>query len=189
MRTPEQVIRPAAALATHKGGGVVSVLRTRCARLRAFAGALIVAIAASGCTPETASQQKSSQSPTSEAYTVVTVIDGDTLDAESPAGDLERIRLLGIDTPERGDCGYTEATDRLTELAGPGTEITVIGDGSQAERDVYDRLLAYLELSDGTDIGLQLIADGHAHEYTYNGVPHERAVEYRAAENDTITGC
>ena len=167
----------------------MSARRTRSARLRAVAGTAIVAIATIGCTPEAASQQKTGQSATSGAYRVITVIDGDTLDAESPAGDLERIRLLGIDTPERGECGYTEATDRLEELAPPGTAITLVGDDSQADRDVYDRLLAYLETSDGTDIGLQLITDGHAHEYTYNGIPHERADEYRAAEHDTITGC
>lgn len=167
----------------------MSVRRTRCARLRAFAGVSIVAIAAIGCAPEAVSQQRTGQSPASDAYTVVTVIDGDTLDATGPAGDLERIRLLGVDTPERGECGYTEATDRLEELAGPGTAITVVGDDSQADRDVYDRMLAYLETSDGTDIGLTLIDEGHAHEYTYNGVPHNRADEYRAAEHDTITGC
>lgn len=188
MKTPERITRPAAD-ATNKRRGEVSVLRTRCAQLRGFAGAAIVAIAAIGCTPDAATQQKSSQSSTSDVYTVVAVVDGDTLDATSPAGDLERIRLLGIDTPERGECGYTEAADRLQQLAGPGTAITVVGDDSQAERDVYDRLLAYLELGDGTDIGLLLIADGHAHEYTYNGVPHERADEYRAAQHDTITGC
>ena len=97
MRTSERVIRStAAAFATHKRGGEVSARRTRCARLRAFVGASIIAIAAIGCTPEVASQQTPGQIPTSGAYTVVTVIDGDTLDAESPAGDLERIRLLGI---------------------------------------------------------------------------------------------
>ena len=159
----------------------------RRARLRAVAGASIVAVAAIGCTPEVASQQ--SESPTSDAYTVLDVIDGDTLDAQNPAGDVERIRLLGIDTPERGECGYTEATDRLEQLAPPGAAITVVGDDSQADRDVYGRLLAYLETSDGTDVGLQLIADGHAYEYTYGGVPHERAVEYRVAEHGTLTGC
>ena len=190
MRTPERVIRPAAtAFRPTRGGGEVSARRIRSARLRAFVGAWIVAVAAIGCTPEVASQQRPGQSPASGAYTVVTVIDGDTLDATSPAGDLERIRLIGIDAPERGDCGYTEATDRLEQLAGPGTAITLVGDDSQAGRDVYDRLLAYLETSDGTDIGLQLITNGHAHEYTYQGLPHDRAGEYRAAEHDILTGC
>jgi endonuclease YncB( thermonuclease family) len=74
----------------------VSATRTRRARARAFAGASIVAMLAIGCTPDVAGQQSPSQSAASDAYTVVTVIDGDTLDATSPAGDLERIRLLGI---------------------------------------------------------------------------------------------
>lgn len=163
--------------------------QTRSRRLRAFVAVSIAAITAIGCTPKTASHETTSQSPPSDVYAVVAVIDGDTLDATSPTGDLERIRLLGIDTPERGECGHTQATNRLEELAGPGTAISVIGDDSQADRDVYDRILAYIELSDGTDIGLQLITEGRAHEYTYNGVPHERAEEYRAAEHHTIDGC
>jgi endonuclease YncB( thermonuclease family) len=36
------------------------------------------------------------------------VIDGDTFDSAST-----RIRLFGMNTPERGDACFTEATDRL----------------------------------------------------------------------------
>ena len=103
MRTPERVIRPdAAAFATNKRGVPVHPRGGHdahdCTPSRARR---IVAVAAIGCTPDTASQQKTAQIPTSDAYTVVDVIDGDTFDAQSPAGQVERIRLLGI-TPRRG---------------------------------------------------------------------------------------
>lgn len=48
---------------------------------------------------------------TSEA-TVKEVLDGDTFTLKN--GD--RIRLLGIDTPEKGRCGAIEATQELSSL-------------------------------------------------------------------------
>lgn len=51
---------------------------------------------------------------------VIKVVDGDTVDAEVDTGFYhkctQRFRLFGIDTPERGEEGYKEATERLKEL-------------------------------------------------------------------------
>ena len=51
---------------------------------------------------------------------VYNVVDGDTIDVNVDLGfkiyTKQRIRLNRIDTPERGDAGFKEATDRLTEL-------------------------------------------------------------------------
>lgn len=67
-------------------------------------------------------------------------------------------------------------------------EIKLVRDPSQAERDKYDRVLAYVELEDGTDVGLTLVTAGYAHEYTYDA-PHQRAQTYAAAEKATLVGC
>jgi endonuclease YncB( thermonuclease family) len=40
------------------------------------------------------------------------IVDGDTFDIESPSGQV-RIRICGIDSPERGHKGYTDATEEL----------------------------------------------------------------------------
>jgi len=48
------------------------------------------------------------------AIPVLRVIDGDTF---ATTGD-QRVRLFGVDTPERGEKCYREATARLRELAG-----------------------------------------------------------------------
>lgn len=48
-------------------------------------------------------------------------------------------------------------------------------------RDSYGRLLAYVELPDGTDLGRLMLADGYAHEYTYQ-TPYLRQVDYMADE-------
>jgi len=66
---------------------------------------LVATIACSGAT-----ELRCSACPTLE---VSRVIDGDTFD--SPAG---RVRLFGVDTPERGQRCFNKATDRLRELAG-----------------------------------------------------------------------
>ncbi|MBW3619999.1 MAG: hypothetical protein KY461_07125, partial [Actinobacteria bacterium] len=42
-------------------------------------------------------------------WTVTYVVDGDTLDVRSSDGVVERVRIIGIDTPERGDCGFGDA--------------------------------------------------------------------------------
>ena len=51
---------------------------------------------------------------------VTNVVDGDTVDVTVDLGfkiyTVQRIRLMGIDTPERGQPGYQEAKDRLIEL-------------------------------------------------------------------------
>ena len=51
---------------------------------------------------------------------VTRVVDGDTFDAEVDLGfrtyRRERFRLLDVDTPERGQRGFDECTDRLRQL-------------------------------------------------------------------------
>jgi len=43
-----------------------------------------------------------------EKYRVTNVVDGDTIDV-SDGEDTFRIRLIGVDTPERGECYFNEA--------------------------------------------------------------------------------
>lgn len=55
-----------------------------------------------------------------KAY-IVRIVDGDTVVANIDLGfevwrHDEHLRLFGIDTPERGDVGYTEANDALAQL-------------------------------------------------------------------------
>ena len=44
----------------------------------------------------------------------------------------------------------------------------MVADPTQADRDQYDRLLRYVQLPDGTDLGSTMISDGNADEYTYD---------------------
>ena len=98
--------------------------------------------------------------------TVIGVIDGDTIDLRI-GYDRERVRLLGIDTPETKDprkpvqCFGHEASDRTAQLLPKGTVVRLELD--LEERDAFNRLLAYVwRASDGLFINLDLVAQGYA---------------------------
>lgn len=99
-------------------------------------------------------------SPTAAStWRVLAVVDGDTIDVMSSSGTQERVRVIGIDTPERGDCGFAEASDAMSRLV-MGRDVVLVG-GAQDDRDHYDRILRYVDVR-GVDAGLSLIEDGLA---------------------------
>jgi len=95
---------------------------------------------------------------------VLKIIDGDTIDVRLKEGIAERVRYIGIDTPERGDACYQEATDRNAVLV-EGDSVRLIKDTS--ERDIYGRLVRYVCNSRDIFVNAQLISDGVAHAYRY----------------------
>ncbi|MEZ5382723.1 MAG: lamin tail domain-containing protein [Microthrixaceae bacterium] len=104
-------------------------------------------------TPETAVT-----TPGDEIVDVVEVIDGDTLEVRRSDGQRERVRLIGINTPEQGECLAEEATERLRSLAG---DTTVRMAADRTDRDGYGRLLRYL-YADDVFLNEQMVADGLA---------------------------
>ena len=112
--------------------------------------------------------------------TVTRVVDGDTLDVKI-GSKTERVRLIGIDTPERGVCYASAATAAATRLA-YAKRVVLKSDPTQDTRDRYGRLLAYVWLPQGKDLGYQLIAGGFAKVYVYNRHEFQRVDAYRAAE-------
>ena len=112
---------------------------------------------------------------------VSTVVDGDTIDARLTGGRVERVRLIGIDTPERGDCFFAEASARTRALA-LGRRVVLRGDATQDTRDRYGRLLAYVDIGGSADLGRALIRGGHASVYVYRW-PFQRVAAYRVAES------
>lgn len=121
-------------------------------------------------------------------WTVDYVIDGDTIDVAGPDGSTERVRLLGIDTPEvsrddsPGECGGEEATAHLQELLPEGTPAQLVPDSRADDEDRYGRLLRYVELEDGTDAGHELITNGRAVAWAPSGEPDpERLPDYEEA--------
>jgi len=111
--------------------------------------------------------------------TVTHIVDGDTLDVRLTNGKTERIRVIGIDTPERGVCYFSQATARARQLA-LSKRVVLRGDATQDTRDRYGRLLAYVWLPGGKDLGYQLITGGFAKVYVYRD-PFQRLSAYRSA--------
>ena len=127
-----------------------------------------------------------------EVWTVVQVIDGDTLDVR--LGDrTERVRLIAVDTPERDRCGYDEARAALAGLVGSGPVHLVAG--SPDDRDGYDRLLRYVEADVAgrrVDAGMHLLEQGLAVAVfdSRRGYPrHDREDAYVAADEATPEVC
>jgi micrococcal nuclease len=93
-------------------------------------------------------------------------VDGDTLDVDL-GGTEERVRLIGIDTPESVardrpiECFGPEAKSRLAELLPVGTEVRLERDVEA--RDRYGRLLAYVfRASDDVFVNRLLVEEGYA---------------------------
>ena len=91
--------------------------------------------------------------------TVTYIVDGDTFDIASG----ERIRMIGIDTPERGKYFYKEAKVRLAELI-EGKEVILTKDISETDR--YGRLLRHVYYKD-VWINKQMIDEGYAKFVTF----------------------
>jgi micrococcal nuclease len=107
-----------------------------------------------------------SSTPFAAEPTVIDVIDGDTIDVRI-GYKRQRVRLLGIDTPETKDprkpvqCFGREASEHTAQLLPRGTIVRLEHD--LEERDVYNRLLAYVwRSSDSLFVNLDLVAQGYA---------------------------
>ena len=112
---------------------------------------------------------------------VTEVVDGDTVWVRLESGKREKVRLIGIDAAERGACFAAQAGARVRQLA-LSKPVVLRGDRTQATRDRYGRLLAYVWIPGGRDLGYQLVAGGFAKVYVY-GNPFQRLSAYRNAES------
>lgn len=89
------------------------------------------------------------------AVTVVRVTDGDTVVLRGG----EKVRYVGVDTPERGEPFYGEARERNKELL-RGGDVTMEVCAAEPT-DKYGRTLAWV-YSGGVDVGGVLVREGLA---------------------------
>ena len=107
---------------------------------------------------------------------VLKAIDGDTVNVYFPGEKplsckrQERVRLIGVDTPEmhfsdglEPDYYAQEATD-YTSSCLEGKEVEISLDDVSSERDVYGRILAYIYI-DGECFNRRLIQEGFGYYY------------------------
>ena len=103
---------------------------------------------------------------------VTKVLDGDTIDVEI-AGREERVRLIGIDTPEIAHQAFDGRAANDVECYGEEAqrytgELLALGSGVRLERDIvarddYGRLLAYVyRAADGALVNYEIVRHGFA---------------------------
>lgn len=98
-------------------------------------------------------------------------VDGDTVRVRI-AGTEERVRFIGVDTPETHgrngliECFGRQAAAHTAKLIPLGTEVRLVRDVEA--RDRYGRLLAYVyRAEDNLFVNLALARDGYADVLTY----------------------
>ena len=94
--------------------------------------------------------------------TVASVVDGDTF----YLGNGDKVRMLGINTPESGRPYAQEATDFLTNMI-LGKEVTLVNDSKNGDSDTYGRLLSHVYVND-TFVNYEIIKAGYAFWYPYS---------------------
>ncbi|HET7691108.1 MAG TPA: hypothetical protein VFK41_12035 [Nocardioidaceae bacterium] len=109
---------------------------------------------------------------------VVRWVDGDTV-----VTTVGKIRLIGVDTPEVGECGHRKATRIARRLAPAGTVVRLGNPTSVDNVDVHGRLLRYVNVGT-TDVGLRQIKRGSKARYdSLDGYDrHPRQDRYRRAD-------
>jgi micrococcal nuclease len=148
--------------------------------------------------------------PDARTATVTRVIDGDTVEVELANGTEEKIRLIGVDTPEV----YSDVTpdefgipdteagrscldawgDRASDYAKrqlEGKTVRIAPDENLDRRGYYGRLLAYVYV-DGASFNRALIATGHARVFESDFTLREEyeAIQRGARTNRTgVWGC
>ena len=108
---------------------------------------------------------------------VIRVIDGDTVDVDIDLGfgvwlKDERVRIMGIDTPESRTRDKVEkkfglaAKARLKELLGATPILkTQVGKGGEDMKGKFGRILGDFLTEDGKKCGELLVKEGHAVKY------------------------
>lgn len=121
-------------------------------------------------------------SSTAEAATgarVLRWVDGDTVETNRGT-----VRLIGIDTPERGRCGSLAARRNAESIAPAGSRIRLRNPASVVDQDRYGRELRYVVTPSGRDLGMAQVKDGARARYDgRDGYQwHKRQSAYRSAD-------
>lgn len=113
-------------------------------------------------------------------YRVTEFADGDTISVDMN-GKNERIRFIGVDTPETHDprkpvqCFGVAAAAFTKNLIGTNN-VRLETDPTNTNRDRYNRLLRYVYLPDNTLVNAEIIKQGYG--FAYTGFPFTKSDEF-----------
>jgi endonuclease YncB( thermonuclease family) len=119
-------------------------------------------------------------------YRVTEFADGDTISVNMDGHD-ERIRMIGVDTPETHDprkpvqCFGQAASNFTRNLIG-SNPVRLESDDSSQNRDRYDRLLRYVYLPDGRLVQREIIRAGYG--FAYTSFPFSKSSEFKQLETE-----
>lgn len=153
-------------------------------------GLIVLTALSMGCVQEETGETVSAE--------VIRIVDGDTIEVKID-GEEETVRILGIDTPEvHTDVEPEEwegisneswlrkyghkASNFTRRWLTTDEEIELTYDSNEGKRGSYGRLLAYVGLKNGTDLGAELIENGMARVYDEGDCVRED--EYLSLEQD-----
>ena len=145
-----------------------------------WAAIIVLLLASCSTTPPIAEYQTTLQCVNCPSLSVLRVIDGDTFD--TPAG---RVRMFGIDAPERGRPCSKLATGWLRGLA----DNTVRVEPGPRAQDRGGRLLYYVYTQKGNSIDEILIREGLAAAWTRDGQHRDLLVGLARETREAGTGC
>lgn len=117
-------------------------------------------------------------------YAVASFEDGDTITVNME-GKIERVRFIGVDTPETKDprkpvqC-FGKAASAFTKNLISNQRVRLAADPTNSNRDRYNRLLRYIYLPDGTLVNLKIIEEGYG--FALTAFPFTKLEEFRQAQ-------
>jgi micrococcal nuclease len=122
-------------------------------------------------------------------YRVTQFVDGDTI-AVDMNGKTEKVRMIGIDTPETHkpntpvQC-YGPAASAFTKNTIGNKKVRLEADGLNSNRDRYERLLRYVYLPDNTLLNEKIIREGFGFYYPY--FPFTKSAAFEKAQTAAQT--
>lgn len=146
----------------------------------------LLAIVLVGCQPaaEPAKPQASAgpsvldtvPAATGDEYPVTRIVDGDTLHLDRKGEDVT-VRLLRVNTRERGEWGYKQGQTELKRLV-EGKRVRLTSDDEPKDR--YGRELAYIFVGD-KNVNLEMVRSGWSPFFTRYG-KGQYAADFAQAE-------
>ena len=158
------------------------LLTRACTRQKLLPFIFVIGLAAAACSSAPSLREYSTtlRCPDCLAMGVARIIDGDTFD--SPGG---RVRLFGVDTPERGERCRNQAGSGLKQLAGG---LVRVEPGPRA-KDPGGRLLYYVYTEAGNSNDEILVREGLARAWTRDGQHRHHLAALEREARARSAGC
>jgi micrococcal nuclease len=133
-------------------------------------------------------QKKSDEAIQPGFYEVLSIADGDTITVDME-GKKEKIRFIGVDTPEvyhggstpPSEC-YADKAKAYTEASIDGKRVKLVADDKGSNRDKYGRLLRYVYNSQNIPIDEMLVSEGYG--FAVDGFSYSKKQEYLSLMKD-----